>query len=566
MKHLQLKAVLSEFKLFFGARKGRVGLGILGIQGVPLLEFALVSTIYGMIDPAKLNRLLSFLGFAQFDSGPIRMALFAIGNCILVFYIVLKYFHDLNLILLKEDLHAEYSHRLIDSYLNVDLPTAQKVGRDRISTSVINDGDALGALMLHFSSLAAGVIALLLYAIGAGAASWKVLLSAGVLALLPLWVNRKFTPLYAQLGKKKLAFQERTLGFFTDMALGFARTKTDALELELGSRSKTVLKQGRDYRIGKRRAQSTVANLTTGISFLGVLCTVYLGLAVFDVSVPTIMILFVMFARMRVSVAQIGENFLLITEYLPNANRMIDLVHLMESQSIVGRPESALPKISELEFSHVKFGYSPDVPVLKDVSFHFRAGDQVWLKGESGQGKSTLFSILTGLLRPTGGDIRMNGSPLHPSDQLRLRDQVTLVSPTVYLFNTTLRDNLLVGVPAERHRKLDEALSRSGLAEVVAQMPEGLETQIRRDGENVSLGQRQRIILARMFLRDASVILLDEATANLDRDLEEKVLEQVRQIVGTQAILIVISHKRPPVLQFTQCLELRDGEVVPLKE
>jgi ABC-type bacteriocin/lantibiotic exporter with double-glycine peptidase domain len=245
---------------------------------------------------------------------------------------------------------------------------------------------------------------------------------------------------------------------------------------------------------------------------------------------------------------------------------MIDLVHLMESQSIVGRPESALPKISELEFSHVKFGYSPDVPVLKDVSFHFRAGDQVWLKGESGQGKSTLFSILTGLLRPTGGDIRMNGSPLHPSDQLRLRDQVTLVSPTVYLFNTTLRDNLLVGVPAERHRKLDEALSRSGLAEVVAQMPEGLETQIRRDGENVSLGQRQRIILARMFLRDASVILLDEATANLDRDLEEKVLEQVRQIVGTQAILIVISHKRPPVLQFTQCLELRDGEVVPLKE
>ena len=569
MKWTEARAVFQAFRGFLLRRRVRFFLALIGIQGTPILEFAFVSAIYGIIEPSKVNRLLAHLSLPQYDGQPIRNVLLACSFGILIFYMVLRYLHDLNLVLLKEDLYTEQSRTLIHRYLRVKLPTARKIGRERVATSVINDGDAMSALLIYFATACAGVITLVLYAIGATAASWEVLLSAGALAILPLYINRKFTPLYSRLGKRKVKIQERALGFFTDLVQGFARSKLDSLEVEMERRSLDVLKEGSEYRIAKRQAQSTVVTLTTGVSFLGVLCTVYLGIVVFDVSVATIMILFVMFARMRASVSQIGENYLLFVEYLPNANRLLGLVRELEEE-IAGAPASlgevaqspAMPPLQQLELQQVSFSYHFDVPVLKDLSMIAQDGDRIWIKGDSGQGKSTLFHLFTGLLEPTQGKILINGKALAPTDLGQLREQVALVSPAVYLFKGTVRDNLLLGVPEKDHARLDLALTRSGLQEVISQLPLGLDTVLQRDGENLSLGQRQRVILARIYMRDASLILLDEATANLDRELEERVLAQVLEHLAGKKILILVAHKRPPLVSFTQEFEMAQGRLV----
>ncbi len=185
-------------------------------------------------------------------------------------------------------------------------------------------------------------------------------------------------------------------------------------------------------------------------------------------------------------------------------------------------------------------------PALDGVSMSIEAGETLALVGPSGSGKSTLLSVLLGLIAPTRGSIRIGGTELSDLDAEAWRARLAWVPQRPHLFAASIAENVRLGRANASVEELDAAISAAGLDDVVAGLPAGLETVLGDHGAGLSAGERQRIALARAFLRDSPLLLLDEPTANLDGQTEQDVLEAVRRLsIGRT---VVLAAHRPALL------------------
>lgn len=195
----------------------------------------------------------------------------------------------------------------------------------------------------------------------------------------------------------------------------------------------------------------------------------------------------------------------------------------------------------------VGFEYEPGQPVLRDVSVDFPAGSVVALVGASGSGKTSLLRLLTRLEEPTSGSLSMDGTTLTDIPLHVLRDHLAVVWQDVALLRGSVRQNLLLGAETPpTDDEITEALALCGLTELVAKLPRGLDTAVSEWGSTLSAGQRQRVALARALLRKAPILLLDEATANIDVETEMRILRGVfdhLQSGGRQTSVVFVTHR-----------------------
>lgn len=199
--------------------------------------------------------------------------------------------------------------------------------------------------------------------------------------------------------------------------------------------------------------------------------------------------------------------------------------------------------------------------IVNDISFSVRRGETVAITGHSGSGKSTLISLACGSIRPSSGRVRVEGldtSELTEEDIWRF---VSLVSQDVYLRDATLRDNLRYGLEDATDDRLSDALHRSGLGELLRQLPEGLDTMVGQRGKRFSGGERQRIAIARAVLRDRPLLILDEATSHLDAEREEGILDAIDAIASNRAVLVV-AHRTSAIERADSVVMIEHGSVV----
>ena len=217
----------------------------------------------------------------------------------------------------------------------------------------------------------------------------------------------------------------------------------------------------------------------------------------------------------------------------------------------------------EITFEHVSFAYDPSRPaVLDDVSFTIRAGQTVALVGKSGAGKSTLASLIARFYQPTSGRILLDGKPLEQYRLGSLRRQIALVSQDVTLFNDTLANNIAYGGLADASRDAIAAAARRAHAdEFIGAMPRGLDTVVGDDGVLLSGGQRQRVAIARALLKDAPVLILDEATSSLDAHSERHVQAALEEVMRGRTT-ILIAHRLSTVEKADVIAVVEDGAVV----
>jgi len=219
--------------------------------------------------------------------------------------------------------------------------------------------------------------------------------------------------------------------------------------------------------------------------------------------------------------------------------------------------EGAGPRAASvaLTFDDVTFQYEGGAPVLANVNLAFKPGDRVLIQGPSGQGKSTLLFLAAGLLRPTAGSVKINSESLNDDVFYRMRRVVTYLAPNVYLFRGSIRENLCLDVDYPEE-EIQRAVDLARLRTVVNRLPEGIDSDIGEDGGQLSLGERQRVMLARIFLKHPLLILLDEATVNLDLDTERAILCDLFANIDPVATVVMVTHRAPVGVDFSATLDL----------
>ena len=212
-------------------------------------------------------------------------------------------------------------------------------------------------------------------------------------------------------------------------------------------------------------------------------------------------------------------------------------------------------------FQNVSFAYSEDLPVLHHISFHARAGETVALVGHTGAGKSTIVQMLTRFYEFDEGEILIDGKPLRDFSKSALRSAVGMVTQESFLFNGSIRDNLRLGKPGASDAELWEALEAANARAFVERLPEHLDTVVGERGVKLSVGEKQRVSIARALLKDPPILILDEATASVDTQTERLIQEALDRLMTTRTSF-VIAHRLSTVRHADQILVLDRGRIV----
>ena len=254
-----------------------------------------------------------------------------------------------------------------------------------------------------------------------------------------------------------------------------------------------------------------------------------------------------------------------LTEDVQNAfSGAVRVFEVLDAESeITDAPDAKpLPKADGwLSFEDVTFYYNETEPVLKNVSFTANPGQMIALVGPTGVGKTTIVSLIERFYDPVEGRVLVDEHDIRGVTLESLRAQISIVLQDVFLFNGTIAENIAYGTESATIEQVKEAASAANADGFIRQMPEGYDTVVGERGVRLSGGQKQRISIARAILRDAPILILDEATASVDVETEAEIQQAISKLMGGRTI-IVIAHRLSTIMQADQILVLEDGRIV----
>ena len=215
----------------------------------------------------------------------------------------------------------------------------------------------------------------------------------------------------------------------------------------------------------------------------------------------------------------------------------------------------------EVELSHVNFGYTPDRQIIKDLSLRVPKGALVAIVGPTGAGKTTIINLLMRFYDVDSGEIRLDGCPVRGLTRRSLRLNYSMVLQDTWLFSGTVFENIAYGSETATRADVERVCRACGIHEYIMTLPEGYDTVLDDDGSNISKGQKQLMTIARAMLLDASLLILDEATSNVDTRTELRIQEAMRALMADKTCF-VIAHRLSTIRGADMILVVRDGEIV----
>ena len=416
------------------------------------------------------------------------------------------------------------------------------------------------------SRLATAAITILVFVAGLLWTSWQLTLIAtvalGLVALINQSTVRKSKVFGAELSKYSRQYSSRIVEILSGMRLVKA-TANEEEEYALISKLIT------DREVSEYHSQLLFA----GIGPINEVCSILalIAVAVFgrlaigdqietfsSILLTYLLLLFRMLPAIgqvnsaRSQLANVGPSVSIVGEFL----RRDDKPFMPQGH----RPFSQLKK--EIHFKDLTFTYpGGDDPVLKGIDLHLTRGTTLALVGASGAGKSTLADLLPRFYDPDSGQILIDGIDLKELDMRSFRRRLGIVSQDTFLFNASVRDNLMYGRPEATEKELEDAMRRANAYDFITALPEGVETLIGDRGVLLSGGQRQRLAIARALLQDPDILILDEATSALDTISERLVQKAIDELCRDRTTL-VIAHRLSTVQNAHQIAVLDQGRVM----
>ena len=309
----------------------------------------------------------------------------------------------------------------------------------------------------------------------------------------------------------------------------------------------------------------TVGDVIQALSMITVHITViYLSVRFWQqdlITLGTIVLIETYWFRLSDKLWNVGKNIRIIYENLADANEMTEI--LLTPHEIKDLPEAKalVARKGQIDFENVSFGYHKDMDVLNNFNLSIAPGERVALIGPSGGGKSTIVKLLFRFYDINSGKILVDGQDIATATQDSLRSQMSLVPLYPILFHRSLMDNIRYARFNAKDSEIIEAAKQANAHEFISKFPEGYNTLVGERGIKLSGGERQRVAIARAILKDAPILVLDEAASSLDSESEMYIQDALKKLMRSRTT-IVIAHRLSTIMQMDRIVVIGDGQIV----
>jgi len=449
---------------------------------------------------------------------------------------------------------------LFDSALETRMEFLDRKGSDNILNAIVTESKAASKVIKRFVKLFDLVLLTVVYFAIALWISPVLTLSAMVILGSITFVIRSIVGSGYDLGDAVAEANERLQQIAQAGMIGIRDIRVFNLDDEIYDEYLDALEKYTRSKVTIRRNRAAINQFQNLAVAVFVFALIYFALTFANLSFGELgLFLFVMF-QLGPRVSTINKRFYKVEENLPHLVRTQTFMRELEEweESREGGP--APDEVQAIEFDNVTFSYTDEEVVLRGIDFALGKDEFVGFVGQSGAGKSTIVSLLCRYYEPDGGQIRANGESIDEMDASEWRERIAIVRQNPYIFNDTLRYNLTVGNRDATRTEIDRACEIAKVDEFMTELPNGLDSQLGDDGVRLSGGQKQRVALARALLKDADLLILDEATSDLDSNLEREVQSAIEAMDRDYAI-VAIAHRLSTVENADHIYTMEDGRI-----
>ncbi|MCG3173271.1 MAG: putative ABC transporter ATP-binding protein [Myxococcota bacterium] len=447
--------------------------------------------------------------------------------------------------------------------LDMGFYTRNSVGR--LLTRVTNDVESIGEMFAAgIVALMADALVLLGIVVILFAINWKLALLG--LALTPLltgfaiWIRTQLRDVYADIRVKLARINSSLNENISGMELIQSYAREDLTLAEFNERN--AGHRDANYRsILLDATLFAVVELASSLTIAGLLWFGGGDLVRGSITFGTLVAFIEWMQRFFIPLRDISAKYTVLQSAMASAERIFGLFDEVSAVRQPGNPKPAPRDWSQIELDNVSFHYLAAEPVLRNICLNIRKGESIAIVGATGSGKTTLVRLLYRCYDPESGAIRMDGTDLREMDLTSLRRMFAFVQQDVFLFSGSVRRNITLDDPAITPEKIRQAVEAVHADQFINKMPNGLDSEIRERGSNLSGGERQLLAFARALAHEPQILVLDEATSSVDPVTESLIQEAIQRLLKGRTS-IIIAHRLSTIRQVDRIVVMHQGKIV----